>query len=143
MTVQWHVNGQDVAGAATLDGVFANYVVNVDAAGVQRVVGEITAAGGIGHGMAAPILILPIAILAMLAWVGFLGLTFVGRVPGGRPPAWGAGKAIPWPRPGDQVIADSNGDAIEGDATEVDADASGDPGPKASSPQKRKRKNRG
>jgi hypothetical protein len=40
------------------------------------------------------------------------------------------------------VIADSNGDAIEGDATEVEADASGDPGPKTSSPQKRKRKSR-
>ena len=99
--------------------------------------------GSLGMALGASmILILPIAVLAMLAWTGFLGLTFVGRVPGGRPPAWGAGKAIPWPRPGDQVIADSNADAIEGDATEVDADASGDPGPKTSSPQKRKRKSR-
>ncbi len=97
--------------------------------------------GSLGMALGASmILILPIAVLAMLAWTGFLGLTFVGRVPGGRPPAWDAGKAIPWPRPGDQVIADSNGDAIEGDATEVDADASGDSGPKTSSPQKRKRK---
>ena len=78
--------------------------------------------GSLGMALGASmILILPIAVLAMLAWTGFLGLTFVGRVPGGRPPAWDAGKAIPWPRPGDQVIADSNGDAIEGDATEVDA----------------------
>jgi hypothetical protein len=99
--------------------------------------------GSLGMALGASmILILPIAVLAMLAWTGFLGLTFVGRVPGGRPPAWGAGKAIPWPRPGDQVIADSNGDAIEGDAIEVDADASGDPEPKTSSPQKRKRKSR-
>ncbi len=99
--------------------------------------------GSLGMALGASmILILPIAVLAMLAWTGFLGLTFVGRVPGGRPPAWDAGKAIPWPRPGDQVIADGNGDAIEGDATEVDADASGDSGTKTRSPQKRKRKSR-
>jgi hypothetical protein len=91
---------------------------------------------------ASMILILPIAVLAMLAWTGFLGLTFVGKVPGGRPPAWDAGKAIPWPRPGEQVVEDG-GDAIEGDATEVRDDTSSDSGPRPAAPQKRKRKSRG
>jgi hypothetical protein len=100
--------------------------------------------GSLGMALGASmILILPIAVLAMLAWTGFLGLTFVGRVPGGRPPAWDAGKAVPWPRPGDQVIANSDGDAIEGDATEVDGGTAGDSGSKATQPQKRKRKSRG
>jgi hypothetical protein len=99
--------------------------------------------GSLGIALGASmILILPIAVLAMLAWTGFLGLTFVGRVPGGRPPAWDAGKAIPWPRPGEQVIEDGN-DAIEGDATEVDDAGSTGSGSKATPPQKRKRKSRG
>jgi hypothetical protein len=95
--------------------------------------------GSLGMALGASmILILPIAVLAMLAWTGFLGLTFVGRIPGGRPPAWDAGKAIPWPRPGE--IAED--DVIQGDATEVDGEASGDSGAKASPPAKRKRKSR-
>ncbi len=99
--------------------------------------------GSLGMALGASmILILPIAVLAMLAWTGFVGLTFVGRVPGGRPPAWDAGKAIPWPRPGEQVIEEGD-DAIEGDATEVDGDQTGDSGSKAPPPQKRKRKSRG
>jgi hypothetical protein len=99
--------------------------------------------GSLGMALGASmILILPIAILAMLAWTGYLGLTFVGRAPGGRPPAWAAGKAIPWPRPGEQVIDDAKGDAIEGDATEVDGKPSSDSGSTATPPQKRKRKSR-
>jgi hypothetical protein len=95
--------------------------------------------GSLGMALGASmILILPIAVLAMLAWTGFLGLTFVGRVPGGRPPAWEAGKAIPWPRPGE--IAES--DVIEGDASEVDGDQAGGSGSRATPPQKRKRKSR-
>ena len=100
--------------------------------------------GSLGIALGASmILILPIAVLAMLAWTGFLGLTFVGRVPGGRPPAWDAGKAIPWPRPGEQVIDDGDGNAIEGKATEVGEDGSSDSGSEAAPPQKRKRKSRG
>jgi hypothetical protein len=99
--------------------------------------------GSLGMALGASmILILPIAVLAMLAWTGFLGLTFVGRVPGGRPPAWDAGKAIPWPRPGEQVVEDGDGGAIEGDATEVGDNGSSDSGSKARLPQKRKRKSR-
>ena len=99
--------------------------------------------GSLGIALGASmILILPIAVLAMLAWTGFLGLTFVGRVPGGRPPAWDAGKAIPWPRPGEQVIEDGDGDAIEGNATEVGDDGSSDAPSKETPPQKRKRKSR-
>jgi hypothetical protein len=101
--------------------------------------------GSIGIALGASmILILPVAVLAMLAWTAFLGLLFVGRVPGGRPPAWDAGQAIPWPRPGDQQPSARGGgdDAIEGDAAEVDGEgSSGDEQP-AGQPQKRKRKRR-
>jgi hypothetical protein len=70
---------------------------------------------------ASMILILPVALLGVLVWIGYLGLLIVGRVPGGRPPAWEAGEAIPWPRPGEgDSSAGAGGDgAIEGKASEV------------------------
>jgi hypothetical protein len=99
--------------------------------------------GSLGIALGASmILILPIAVIAMLAWTGFLGLIFVGRVPGGRPPAWEAGEAIPWRRPGEEPPPERGG-AIEGEGQEVERD--GDGAPAAGSggqPQKRKRKRR-
>ena len=49
------------------------------------------------------------------------------RAPGGRPPAWEAGEAIPWVRPGEEQASERSagalgGEAIEGEATEVPAD---------------------
>jgi hypothetical protein len=41
-----------------------------------------------------------------LLWMVYLGLLILGRAPGGRPPAWAAGEAIPWPTPGEKA-ADS------------------------------------
>jgi hypothetical protein len=41
-----------------------------------------------------------------LLWFLYLGLLLIGRVPGGRPPAWAAGEAIPWPTPGEKAAAD-------------------------------------
>jgi hypothetical protein len=38
--------------------------------------------------------------LFTLVWFIYLGLLFVGWVPGGRPPAWASGKAMPWPAGG-------------------------------------------
>lgn len=93
---------------------------------------------------ASMILILPIAVIAMLAWAGFLGLLFVGRVPGGRPPAWKSGEAIPWQRPGEEPPPNGGSDAIEGEATEVERDDRRSSGSKRSAAprQKRKRKRR-
>jgi len=92
---------------------------------------------------ASMILILPIAVIAILAWTGFLGLLFVGRVPGGRPPAWETGEAIPWQRPGEEP-PERGGDAIEGEGTEVESDGPerGESGRSAAPREKRKRKRR-
>jgi hypothetical protein len=38
-----------------------------------------------------------------LLWFVYIGLLFLGWVPGGRPPAWQSGKAEPWPSPGEQA----------------------------------------
>ncbi len=40
-----------------------------------------------------------------LLWFVYLALLLLGRVPGGRPPAWAAAEAIPWPSPGDKAAA--------------------------------------
>jgi len=88
---------------------------------------------------ASMILILPIAVIAILAWTGFLGLLFVGKGPGGRPPAWAAGEAIPWQRPGEEP-PERGGNAIEGDATEVGPEGAEGTGSKRSAAQRQKRK---
>ncbi len=37
------------------------------------------------------------ALPVMVFWLLAVGLMFLGRWPGGRPPAWDAGEAVPWP----------------------------------------------
>jgi hypothetical protein len=41
-----------------------------------------------------------------LFWFVYLALLLFGRVPGGKPPAWETGEAIPWPTPGEKAAAD-------------------------------------
>jgi hypothetical protein len=38
-----------------------------------------------------------------LLWFLYLGLLIAGWVPGGKPPAWETGEAMPWPTPGDKA----------------------------------------
>jgi hypothetical protein len=93
---------------------------------------------------ASMILILPVALLGVLLWVGYLGLLIAGRVPGGRPPAWEAGEAVPWLRPGEDDSSAAGGEgAIDGRATEVDAGEQPETGSQGQgAPAKRKRKRR-
>lgn len=51
----------------------------------------------------------------------YLGLLVLGVVPGGRPPAWAAGEAIPWPTPGERVAEQLQGP----DAGELEPDEPG------------------
>ena len=103
---------------------------------------------GVGLGVAA-IFIPPLVLLPAVLWAGFLGylgLLFTDRAPGGRPPAWAAGEAIPWPRPGEEESSAPRpgGDAIEGEATEVPATGGTAEGPGGAQPGsgRRKRKRR-
>jgi hypothetical protein len=70
-------------------------------------------AGSLGVALGASmILIFPIALLVILVWLIYVGLVFLGVAPGGTPPAWGAGEAIPWPTPGEKAAAEmAGGDA--------------------------------
>ena len=101
--------------------------------------------GSLGVALGASmIIILPVALLASLIWIGYLGLLFVGRVPGGRPPAWEAGEAIPWPRPGDEAPAQPKpaDDAIEAEATEVPGEEAAEAPDAPQQPPRQKRKRR-
>ena len=98
--------------------------------------------GGVGIGLAVVSVIpLPLPVpgpILLVFWFGFLGMLLLGRLPRGRPPAWEAGVAVPWPRPGEPP-----GEApIEGTAREVDPNAPASNPPRQRG-ERRKRKSRG
>jgi hypothetical protein len=85
---------------------------------------------GMALGVATLLGLLPF----LLIWLVYVALLAADKVPGGRPPAWEAGEAIPWPTPGEKAAAElePEGGWEEGEA-EAEAE---DVGPK------RKRKQR-
>ena len=89
-------------------------------------------------GMALGVAALLLLIQFTLIWFIYFGLLAAGWIPGGRPPAWAAGKAIPWPSPGEQAAAELEPEGGEPTAAETDGD---DPAPRADGPP-RKRKQR-
>ena len=64
-------------------------------------------------GMAIGVAVLFIGLFGLFLWVLALGLVVLDRWPGGRPPAWAAGEAVPWPRPGDEPPAQEAADDDE------------------------------
>ena len=96
------------------------------------------------------ILILPTLQIIAFAWFIYLGLLLAGWIPGGRPPAWAAGEAVPWMLPGQSSDEEDEDDVIDGTAEEIDdtdesgALESGDPEGPDDGPQgeRRKRKKR-
>jgi hypothetical protein len=67
--------------------------------------------GSLGMAMgAAALLLLP---QLTLIWFLYFALLVADWVPGGRPPAWAAGEAIPWPTPGEKAAEELAG--AEGD----------------------------
>jgi hypothetical protein len=57
-------------------------------------------------GMALGIAMLIGFVILAVVWFFYLGLLFLGFLPGGRPPAWEEGKAVPWPTPGERAAAE-------------------------------------
>ena len=75
----------------------------------------------------------------LMIWLIYVALLAMGWVPGGRPPAWAAAEAIPWPTPGEKAAAELEPE--EGwEEPEVDSGEEGEE-PGESGP-KRKRKQR-
>jgi hypothetical protein len=96
---------------------------------------------GMALGVAALLLLVQFSLIFFL----YFGLLLIGKLPGGRPPAWPAGEAIPWPSPGEKMAAQmepANPDAIDVDAVEEEpppnGNGSGSPG--GGPPKKRKRR---
>lgn len=57
-------------------------------------------------GMAMGVAALLLLIQFTLIWFLYFALLVAGWVPGGRPPAWETGEAMPWPTPGEKAAAD-------------------------------------
>jgi hypothetical protein len=95
-------------------------------------------------GMALGVAALLLLVQFVLIFFIYFALLLIGKLPGGRPPAWAAGEAIPWPSPGEKMAAQmepSDPDAIDVDAVEEDApEESGDGDGGSTPPRKRKRR---
>jgi hypothetical protein len=76
---------------------------------------------GMALGVAA-VLLPALTPLPLTLWFSWLGFVILNRVPRGRPPAWDAGIAIPWPTAGKRASEPEPQEVMEGDATEVFAD---------------------
>jgi hypothetical protein len=60
-----------------------------------------------------------------LLWIVYLGLLIGGWTPRGRPPAWAAGKAVPWPTPGEKAAASLKSDSDPSAGGDQDGGGSG------------------
>lgn len=61
--------------------------------------------GSLGMVAGVAFLLGPLFLVTLVFFV-YLGLLALGILPGGRPPAWEAGEAIPWPTPGEKAAAE-------------------------------------
>jgi hypothetical protein len=84
-------------------------------------------------GMALGVAALLLLVQFTMIWFIYFGLLLLGRLPGGKPPAWEAGEAVPWPTPGEKAAA----------SLEASEPADDNPGPPDSGDgERRKRKQR-
>lgn len=63
------------------------------------------------------ILLGPLGQIGLVLWFAVVGLIMAGVAPAGRSPAWEAGVAIPWPKPGEDL--GEPGGPVEGSGREV------------------------
>jgi len=100
--------------------------------------------GTLGMALGVAQLLIQFTVAGLMLWMAWLGLIFINRVPGGRPPAWAAGEAIPWPKAGEPPAEPSEpaSDTVDGEATEVGADAENPNAPRRERAKRRKRKRR-
>ncbi|HKG36056.1 MAG TPA: hypothetical protein VKA89_06415 [Solirubrobacterales bacterium] len=100
--------------------------------------------GSLAMALGAVSFILPAFLPFFLILLIYLGLLVAGWVPRGRPPAWEAGEAVPWPTPGermaDQMQADEETGVVEGEGAEKPAGEGPDPPRPPGERRKRKRR---
>jgi hypothetical protein len=88
-------------------------------------------------GMALGVAALLLLVQFTLIWFIYFGLLLVDKLPGGKPPAWEAGEAVPWPTPGEQAAAKMEPEKPGQDPEREIGDTQGD-----GSSERRKRKQR-
>jgi hypothetical protein len=71
----------------------------------------------LGMALGVSLILLPFAQLGLVIWFVAIGLMLIGVWPAPRPPAWEAGAAIPWPKPGDPPP--EPGGPVEGSGREI------------------------
>ena len=76
---------------------------------------------GMALGVAALLLLVQFSLIFFI----YFALLLIGKLPGGRPPAWAAGEAVPWPTPGQKAAAELEPDP---DVIDVDPTDPTDPG---------------
>jgi hypothetical protein len=119
---------------------------------------------GMALGVAALLLLVQFCLIFFI----YFGLLLIGKLPGGRPPAWAAGEAVPWPTPGERMAKEmepkdggpdpGGGDdvgapagrstaelpeGVEAPEPEEAPEPDGDGSSPGGGPQRRKRKRRG
>ena len=62
--------------------------------------------GALGMALGAASFVIATFFFLTLLWFVYLAFLLVGRIPGGRSPAWETGEAIPWPTPGEKAAAE-------------------------------------
>lgn len=76
----------------------------------------------------------------VFVWFIYAGLLALGAVPGGRPPAWEAGEAVPWPTPGEKAAAELQGEGGDEAPAEASESTDGPTGDAGGPPRKRKQR---
>jgi hypothetical protein len=96
---------------------------------------------GMALGVAALLLLVQFTLVFFL----YFGLLLIGKIPGGKPPAWAAGEAIPWPTPGEKMAAQlepKDPDAVDVDAVEEEPPDGSNGNGSGDGPLRKKRKRR-
>jgi hypothetical protein len=63
----------------------------------------------LGLALGVALLLIPVGIFGLVLWFAAVGLMLAGWWPRPLPPAWEAGEAIPWLRPGEEAGAPAAG----------------------------------
>jgi hypothetical protein len=74
-------------------------------------------------GMALGVAALLGLVIFTLVWFVYFALLILNRIPGGKPPAWPAGEAIPWPTPGEKAAAELQGEDPSPELTDPTSEA--------------------
>jgi hypothetical protein len=76
----------------------------------------------LGLALGVSLLLVPVGIFGVVLWFAIVGLMLAGWWPRPLPPAWAAGEAIPWLRPGEDIGPPEErgpADTVEGSGREV------------------------